>query len=160
MRPQETRHDTFAAPKGVHGRVHVRQDRFIADFPRWIASCILLFAMSTSSACFYFGPLPQLRENEPPAIVKATPEQDTPLVLHDQPARMFVIASDTDGVHFYWSLSDGTQFGPGTLIDASSSYFELSPNPALDGQFLYCLVVDGAKTDPASTELSWPLEVP
>ena len=116
--------------------------------------------MSLSPACFYFGPLPQIRHNDPPVIVKETPTRDTVLILHDQPVRMFVIATDPDGVHFYWSLSDGTQFGPGTLIDASSSYLELSPKAELDGQVLSCLVVDGASTDPASTELSWPLEVP
>jgi hypothetical protein len=126
----------------------------------WIAPWHVLCSCGLSG-CFYFGPLPQLEENEPPVILRTSHIADTPITWKDTSVNVWVQASDPEGngLSFFFELNN-LPLGTATQIstDPEGWMVVLPYDPSLNGQILTCTVYDHENI-PAWTSISWPLEV-
>jgi hypothetical protein len=117
------------------------------------------------SGCFFFLPLDPEDENVPPSLVRASPQQASPVVVDEDGTVVYIIVSDPDDAEaltFVWSL-EGEGLLPGALTipdgpNRRASQIRLSPENRFGGAILTVLASDGFAENP-SVEVSWEVVV-
>jgi|GEM_PF-1223923 len=125
----------------------------------WLAACITLL----STGCFYFLPLIPVEKNVPPEIVRASPTPNTPVVIDDRGAVVYLVVADQDdaeALSFIWELTgEGILSGAQTIPDGATrraSQIRLPTEARFDGATLTVTATDGGDSQVTA---SWPVIV-